>query len=286
MKGKKRMRSILILKLLAAPFILTIALAPVASAATVEPWETCELSAGLFLTELNTSFRLGAGIGLDIDAEDLLDLDTSSIAFRASGLWRFSRNHRHRIDLSWFALHRRASKTVTEDFEYELPDGTIVPVEAGTAVAAHFNIDIYQLAYSYSFLQDDRIDFAASFGLYVMPFDIGLSTTGALQSETTSDFIAPLPVLGLRMDIALTPRWYFRSMTQVFYLKYDQFQGSLLNASSAIEYRRWAHAAVGLSLDKFNIMVQADGEDYPMIDFSGKAELEYSGVQLYARFFF
>jgi hypothetical protein len=77
-------------------------------------------------------------------------------------------------------------------------------------------LDIYELAYSYSFLQDDRIDLAALIGLYVMPIDFGINVAGLVNVNESEKFTAPLPVVGLRMDIALAPRWFLRTGTQIF----------------------------------------------------------------------
>ena len=65
-----------------------------------QPWETAGLSAGYFISAVDTSLRLGTGLGVDIDLEDLLGLDSTNSVFRVGGLWRFTDNQRHRLDLS------------------------------------------------------------------------------------------------------------------------------------------------------------------------------------------
>jgi hypothetical protein len=256
------------------------------NASADSPWATYGLSGGVFISDTNTSIRLGTGVGVDLDAEDLLGLDSTNTVFRIGGLWRFSDNQRHRVDLSWFAFHRSGSKTVGEGFEFENSDGETVEIEAGTEVDAFFDIDIYQLAYSYSFLQDDRVDFAAILGLYIMPIDFGIKVAGVVDQEGKQDVIAPLPTLGLRLDIVLTPKWYFRSGTQLFYLEYEQFKGSLLAAHTALEFKPWTHLGIGLGADSFKLRVEADGEDYPSIDLKGNLEFDYFGLQAYLRLFF
>jgi hypothetical protein len=253
-----------------------------------DPWETYALTLGGFTSRVDTSFRVGShsGIGLDLDAEDLLDLDSSSTVFKVGGLWRFSDNKKHRLDLSWFAIHRNGSVTVGSTFDIEDRNGDTITIDAGEKVDTTFNIDIYQLAYSYSFLQDDRIDLAAQFGFYVMPMDIGVEVTGLIDEEGTLDFTAPLPTLGLRMDIALAPKWFFRSGAQVFYLEYDNFKGSVQTTHVAVEYTPLDHIGFGLGFDSFRLKVEADGEDYPSIDFKGNVEFAYVGVELYTRIFF
>ncbi|MGD8700970.1 MAG: hypothetical protein PVG51_12520 [Desulfosarcina sp.] len=69
-----------------------------------QPWEKFGVNLGAFLSTLDTSFRIGSGVGLDIDVEEALDLDTSDTTFRAEALWRFTDNRRQRLDFSWFSL--------------------------------------------------------------------------------------------------------------------------------------------------------------------------------------
>ena len=116
--------------------------------------------------------------------------------------------------------------------------------------------------------------------------DYGIKVTGLGGSEGAQDFIAPLPTIGLRMDFALTPKWYFRSGTQLLYLETDDFRGSLLATYGSIEYKPLKHVGIGLGVDSFRLSVEAEGEDYPSIDFRGNVDFEYVGIQLYTRIFF
>lgn len=88
---------------------------------------------------------------------------------------------------------------------FEDKDGNLITIDAGTTVESYFDLDIYELACSYSFFQDERVDLAAGIGLFLMPLDFGLRASGAVDEDGSARFTAPLPVLGLRMDVALTP---------------------------------------------------------------------------------
>lgn len=165
-------------------------------------------------------------------------------------------------------------------------DGSIITIPAQTVVSSFFDWDIIKLGYSYSFFQDDRIDLAGQAGLFVMPIGFGLSASGLFQGEAKADFTAPLPTLGLRIDFAITPKWILRMGTEFFYLKYRNFEGSLIYAKSAIEYNAWKHFGIGLGYESFRARLEADGEDYPNIDFTGEVDFNYLGLQLYLRYFF
>jgi len=250
------------------------------------PWEKFGLQAGYFLTSVDSGLRFGTGLGVDIDVEDLLGLDSTNSVFRANALWRFSDNRRHRLDLSWFSLNRDGTRQIGQDIVFEDKDGNEITIDAGTNVNAYFDLDIYELSYSYSFLQDERLDLAVQIGAYVMPIDVGLSATGLVNEERSASFTAPLPVLGLRMDVALTPHWFVRTGAQVFYLGYDNFSGSILQVNAALEYKPWDYLGIGLGFDTMKISVEAEGEDWPGVDFNGTIDFGYNGLQLYLRFFY
>jgi len=251
-----------------------------------KPWEKFGVSLGVFLAGLDSNIRLGTGIGVDIDVEELLDLDSTNTVFRTGALWRFTDNRRHRLDLTWFAFRRDGDRRILEDITIEDNNGNMITIESGTTVETFFDLDIYQLAYSYSFFQDERVDLAAGIGVYVMPIDLGIKVSGLLDVEGSERFTAPLPVFGLRMDVALTPKWFIRSGAQVFYLEYDNFTGSILEFRTALEYNPWKHVGIGVGFDTFGLRLEADGEDWPGIDLKGNVEFNYAGLQLYLRVFY
>lgn len=67
--------------------------------------ESCLGNLGVFVSATDTSFRIGSGIGLNIDTEEALGLDATNTVFRADALWRFTDNKRHRLDFTWFSLN-------------------------------------------------------------------------------------------------------------------------------------------------------------------------------------
>jgi hypothetical protein len=121
------------------------------NAAGDSPWETFGANLGVFVSATDTSFRIGSGIGLSIDAEQALNLDATTTVFRADALWRFTDNKRHRLDLTWFSLKRDATRVIGQDITFEDKDGNPITIDAGTTVESNFDFDIYELAYSYSF---------------------------------------------------------------------------------------------------------------------------------------
>ena len=250
------------------------------------PWEKFNVNLGYFISNVNTDLRIGSGLGLSVDAEELLGLDITNSVFRVDASWRFTENRRHRLDFTWFSFRRNGSNTIGQDFTIEDNEGNEIIIPANTQVESFFDLDIYQPAYSYSFFQDDRMDLAASIGLYIMPINFGLKATGLVDVDETKKFTAPLPTLGLRADFALTPKWFLRSGFEIFYLEIDQFKGSIYESHVAIEYLPWKNLGFGLGFNAFDLNIGADGEDYPQIDFKGELDFKYIGLLLYAKMFF
>ncbi|MFC1799494.1 hypothetical protein ACFL2Z_01090 [Candidatus Eisenbacteria bacterium] len=245
-----------------------------------ETWRRFDLGVGGFLNAVNSSIMLGAeGVGVNIDVEELLGLKSRTTAFRAAGFWRYTENRRHRLELSWFAVRRSTDHVI--DRNIDLGDTLFLE---GTLIKSSLDIDIIKVAYGYSFFQDDRVDLAVSGGFFVMPLGFEASVTKETTRSTRSaDITAPLPVLGFRTDIALTPRWYLRSGFQLFYIEIGDFRGGITDLTGVVEYVPYDNLGFGLGFESFALSVEAQGSDYPGIDFKGRLDFEYVGLLFYVK---
>ena len=224
-----------------------------------KPWERFNLNLGGFVTTFNSDIRIGSqssGFGIDVNGEDALGLDSSLTVFRADAVYRFTDNRRHRFDLTYIDLRRSATRTLQSDIQ--IKDQTF---SAGTTVDSLFDIKIIRGAYSYSLFQDERIDLGLSAGLYVMPIKIRVSSSHSGTAEEES-ITAPLPVLGLRFDFAITPKFFLKQNIDFFYLQYQNFQGSLLDAKIATALAP-GESLVGFVID---VVLLAIGKDLVVCD--------------------
>lgn len=246
------------------------------------PWKRAGLNLGGFFAALNSSVSIGAaGVGVDVDVEDALDFDTTTTAFRTDAYWRFTRNKRHRVDFTWFSLRRSGRTTLGRDLEF---GDTVFPL--GSTVKSSFDFDIYKGGYSYSFLQDDRVDLAASVGLYIAPISFDITATGAFTGQDESDVTAPLPVVGLRADFAITPKWFLRTSAEAFYLEIDNYKGAIVDFQAAVEYAAFKHVGFGLGFDILHVSVEANASNKVIdLDFGGEVNFDYAGIQFYMKFY-
>jgi len=244
------------------------------------------VSFGYFIANADSDLSIGSGVGLTVNVEDLLGLDTTNSVLRVDSSWRFTDNLRHRLDFTWFAFRRDGSKTIDQDIPIDGDDINEDVIPAGSQVTTKLDFDIYRVAYSYSFFQDDRMDLAVSLGLYVMPIRIGLNASGIVDINETERFTAPLPAIGLRADFAIIPKWFLRVNSEIFYLEINAFKGTIYESQAAVEYLPWKHTGFGLGVNTFNLNIEADGEDYPEVDFVGELGFKYTGLLLYIKIFF
>jgi hypothetical protein len=247
------------------------------------PWEKFNLNLGVFISTVDSSIGIGGNnIGIDIDLEDATGLDSSISAFRVDASWRFTDNRRHRFDLSWFDLNRDATRVLTKEIEI---GGSVFPV--GGTLTSTLDMSIFKGAYSYSFFQDDRFDLAASVGLFVVPIKYAFSSSGVTQLAEGDSVTAPLPTIGLRGDFAITPKLFFKTNLDFFYLEFDNYEGSVVDVKIALEYNLFKNVGFGLGYEHFEVDVEAENStSVPGVDFNGNILVNYSGVQFYTKIYF
>jgi len=251
------------------------------------PWEKAHFNFGGQISALDTGVQLSShGIGIALDGEDTLGLDVDQTVFRVDAGWRFSDNLRHKVDFTWFQFDRTGTRNL--DQQIEIPDGEGGETTLGPGqLASTFKLAIYKLKYEYSAILDDRIDLNLGVGAYLMPMEIGLAGTinGAGQEKVEQDVTAPLPVLGLGFDLAITPEWFLKLQSDIFYLELGQFRGALLYNTIAVEYLPWKNVGFGLGFDNMRLSVEAEGKDYPEVDFAGSISFNYIGAMLYLKLY-
>ena len=252
-----------------------------------KPWKKFNVDVGYLIAVVDTELNLGAkGLGVQVDVEEFFGMDTTNSLFKLKGFWRFTDNLRHRLGFEYSSYRRDGDRTILEDFTFEDDQGNQITIPAGSQVNSYFDFDIYKVSYNYSFFQDDRIDFSAGIGFYWMPISIGVNSTGLISVNEEESFDAPLPTISLGADFAITPKWFLRTSMELFYLEIKEFKGSIYQSTVALEYLPWKHVGFGLAFDTFNLHIEADGEDYPEIDFQGELNFNITGLLLYMKMFF
>lgn len=234
------------------------------------------ISLGVFLTNRDSKTQLDGQIpnsGTPVDLENDLGFDKSDTVFRLDGVFRF--NEKHRIDFSAFDLSRSASKQIQKDIEW---NGELFPID--TVVDASLDLNIYKVAYTWSFLRRDKGYLGATAGLYVA--DVGTSLAAESIGRSSSGGVtAPLPVFGLRGQYDLAEKWSLRGSAEIFAIEYGDYSGSLYDVYAGLDYQLLERMAVGLGINsvKLNVGI-AKG------NFDGDLDWRYDGGLLFLKFDF
>jgi hypothetical protein len=252
--------------------------------ATDTPWEKGSLQLSAFITNSDTELRVdaaGGGLGAVVDVEDVLGLDSEKFTYRIDAIYRVGESRRHQFDLHYYDSRRSATKVI--DRAITVGDVTF-PINA--QVDTRFDLQFINLDYSYAFLQDDRVRVSAAVGLHSTGIKLKLDEVGGTNAFEERSFTAPLPVLGLRGEVMLTPRWRFKGGVDAFYLEYDEVTGSLTDISLAVEYLPFKNVGFGVGVNSVKMHVSAEGETDIGVDLNGELKFDFTGALLYAKLFF
>ena len=234
------------------------------------------VSLGVFVIDRNSKTRLDGGnpgSGTPVDLENDFGLDQSDSVFRMDGYYRF--NEKHRLDFSVFNFSRAASKQIEKDIVW---DGQLYPIDA--VVSSDFELSIYKVAYTWSFMRRDKGYLGLTAGLYVT--DIGTAiAAGSIGQSSANDVTAPLPVLGLRGQYDFSKNWSFHGSAEIFALEYGDFTGSLYDVYLGVDYQLFKHMAVGVGFNSVQINIGVTKSD-----FSGDLDWRYDGGLLFFKFEF
>ena len=243
-------------------------------------WDRFSVSFGGFLANYNSGITYASqqlGIGVIIDIEDALGLESTQIAFRGNAIYQFGKKRNHSASFGYFGIIRKSNKILTE--ELELGD-EIFPI--GTEINSSFELTILRAKYDYAFFQDDRVSLGASFGLFVMP--VNLRVKAISSQESITQFTAPLPLLGLRSDFKITEKLYLNQSVELLYLSIGDFTGSLLDLNVALEHKTFNHVAFGIGVNSNRLNINIRNPD-SSVDFFGDIRMDYTGLLFYGKYY-
>ncbi len=244
-------------------------------------WDRFAVNFGGFFSAYNSGITFRSkqiGLGVVIDIEDALGLETTVFSLRGEATYKIGKSKKNYLTIGYFGINRNARKTLDKELEL---GGIIYPI--GTEVTSKFNLSIIRIKYGYSFYQDARVSIGASFGLYIMPVAFIVRAQGQEDHET--NFTAPLPLIGLRTDFQITRKFYLKQNVEFLYLSTSSFSGGILDLAVFLEHKTFKNVAFGIGVNSNRLNVSLKKPD-SNIDFFGDITMDYTGVLLYAGFYF
>ena len=230
-----------------------------------------------YINDTNTKIGLnptGGGIGTLVDFNRDLGAESELTIPRIDAYYRF--NERHRIDFTAFSVNRKGNKTLIIDIDLEDQSYSV-----GEVLNSDVKYTLYKVGYSYSFYHSPKVELSLSAGLNIAKYD--MSFTDSTGTKTAGGGVtAPLPVLGLNMGYAITPKWSAHFLVETFFLNIDdKLRATVLNFELNTEYRIWQHFAVGAGIARLGTEIDVDAPD-----FGANVTDAYNGFTLFGTFYF
>jgi hypothetical protein len=225
----------------------------------------------------NTTVSVNSAVGLGavIDYQKDLGGEDSDTIPRIDAYYRF--NERHRIDFTSFSIDRKGTRTLAIDPPIQIGDETY----SGETIQSDIKYTLYRLGYGYSFYHSPKVELTLTAGLNMTEYDLKFALEDGTKAESAGVTV-PLPVFGLRMGYAITPKWSVRYVSEAFFVEFDDsFRGAILNYELNTEYRLFKHFALGAGIARIGVNAEVDDDDW-----RGKVTDSYRGFNLFGTFYF
>jgi len=238
---------------------------------------------GYSQTDIRTTIRIDAkspdgaiAAGTAIGLESLFDLDDKVATGRLDGWYRFSK--KHRIGWTYWRTEREGLSTYNGNESIEVGD---VVIDPGDTIATDDKSQLVAINWSYSFVNTSKYEAWLGAGLNFQKIDktIDINVGGGIDRlQEDAKATAPIPTFNFGGRWNFSKRWRMLLMQQMFGIKIGDFSGKLNNTRILAEYSITSHFGLGGGFERFNLEVEADGED-----FAGQLDTSYSAFTLYLK---
>jgi hypothetical protein len=214
-------------------------------------------------------------LGTVIDYNRDLGGDSRDTIPRIDAYYRF--NSRHRVDFTSFSIDRKGRRDLAIDPPIII-DGEDF---SGGTINSDIKYTLYKLGYGYSFYHSPEVELSITAGLNVTSYDLKFANTAGDKAETAG-FTAPLPMFGLRMGYAITPKWSVQYVSEAFFIEFeDTVKGALISYELNTEYRLFKNFAIGAGLARLGTSVEVNDDNW-----KGKVSDSYRGFTLFGTLYF
>ena len=208
--------------------------------------------AGAFFPKTTSEVQLDSstlGIGTSVTFESTLGMDSRKAVPSLFGRWRL--NDRLRVEAEYFELNRNGVRTIDRDIQW---GDVTFPIDS--QVMSKFDFSDLRVSAGYAFFRTPDKELGVGLGLHIASYDVSL-TANAIGSEQ-QDVLAPLPVLSVYGQFALTERWAVGGRLDRFSLSYDKFDGSLTSLGLDLAYQPFRNIGFGVAYRSLFISMEAN----------------------------
>jgi hypothetical protein len=209
---------------------------------------------GAYFPNTTTQAQLDSntlGVGVNVDFERALGMDDSRTVPSAFGRWRLG--ERWRIEAEYFQINRSSTRVIDREIRW---GDRVFPINA--EVSSSFDFYDLRVSAGYSIFKRPDKEIGVGLGVHVAAYDASLSATAVGTQQ--EDVLAPLPVISVYGQFALTERWAVGGRLDRFSLEYDDYDGHLTSLGLDLTYQPFKHVGFGIGYRDLFIRMTATGD--------------------------
>ena len=202
-------------------------------------WEQVSIEAGLLMAGINTEISLERtpySIIQPANLEEEGRYNSTIGVFIVEAHVNFGKKRKNDLNFGYCKIMREG-RTLTD----------INPFGPDMTEKSEFTLQIVKGLYSYNYYMSDRLRLAASTGLYALHMYYKIYSLTRIKRE----HLSLLPVLGLQNYFAITPNLKLGQSIALSYLKFNEFEGSLVDAHITLDYLPIKYLGIGIDLTAF-----------------------------------
>ena len=237
------------------------------------------IRAAFYTPKYNTNFRVDptnappGTTGTPVNAEN--DLGLAHRERQGVVDFMFRLRDRNKVRVGYFESKRSGNQVLANDIVF---GNQTFP--AGELAQTSFDLEQFNITYTYSFIRNDRFEVGSGLALYFLQLDvIGQVPAQGLRQEVTA--ATPFPALPLDLTWCLSRRW--AATAQAAYLKVNthNLSGSYLDTHADIQYRWVPNFVVGAGYASIRTDLTHRNGSFP-----GVVNMTIKGPQVFVRFSF
>jgi len=218
--------------------------------------ERFRLDIGGFFQKFDTNVtidRSDGSPGTEVNLEDVLGQDAHKTSLRLGGYWRFGPHGN--LQFGYRGWHRTNEHVIDRDIN--IGDTTY---HAGANVSTDNRVDVFQLYYGYSFVNNGQLELGAELGLsgYYTKISFeasgsftgpGGTTSGTTGNEGTN-FLAPVPGIGGYVKYTILPRFFVNAAVRGLpTVTISGYSGSMVDVTAGLDYFFTKNIGIGASYE-------------------------------------
>jgi hypothetical protein len=244
--------------------------------------ERFRIDVGGFFQKIDTIVRIDGenGHGTEINLEDVLGQNAHQTTLRLDGYYRFGPHGN--LQFSYRNWHRTNDHTLDRDVT--IGDTTY---HVGASVSTDNKVDIFQLYYGYSFVNNGETELGLALGLSGYWTRLSVTGSGSVTApggssqtviETESkNVLAPVPGIGGYFRFTLLPRFFLTASAKGLPpVTVSGFHGDMVDVTGGLDYFFTKNIGLGAAYEY--VKINFSDSSTPQV----KLSYRYSGPLVFA----